>query len=164
MATLEERYWAKVDVRGLDECWVWLGLRDLRGYGRIYTGKRASGTEIQAYAHRVGCELAQANPLPPGIVVRHRCDNPPCQNPDHLELGTQHENLRDMFDRGRARVRGEQNGHAKLTEGDVLKIRSLYREGWLQREIADLFEVSVETVSGIVRGRRWKHVPVGEPV
>jgi len=94
----EARFWEKVDIQGEDDCWVWLACRNSRGYGRISEGG-AGGFIWQA--HRFSWVLHFGN-IPEGLVVRHRCDNPPCVNPSHLELGTQAENLQDMYARGRA--------------------------------------------------------------
>src|SRR5689334_4116509 len=76
-AKLGERFWSKVDRRAPAECWLWLGSRDDKGYGRLDRNKRI------ARAHRLAWELTHG-PIPDGLVVRHRCDNPPCVNPAHL--------------------------------------------------------------------------------
>lgn len=55
----------------------------------------------------------------PGPVLRHRCDNPPCINPAHLEPGTQADNVRDMAERGRHWMHGKThcpNGHEYTPE------------------------------------------------
>lgn len=114
------------------------------------------------YAHRVA--YVEANGLKiediDGLVVRHLCDNPPCINPNHLELGTQADNLRDMVDRGR-QVRGEDSGRAILTAEQVAEIRDRYipycranGARALSRELG----VHNTTVSAIVNGENWKHI------
>lgn len=77
-------------------CWEWRGPRSARGYGSLNT---ADG---RLYAHRVAYELHNG-PIPDGLVVRHKCDNPPCVNPNHLEIGTQLDNIQDSVERGRNR-------------------------------------------------------------
>lgn len=74
-------------------CTEWEGTRDSAGYGITRTGGRA---------HRLAWITANESEIPIGMVVRHTCDNPPCVNPEHLILGTEADNVRDMIDRGRA--------------------------------------------------------------
>lgn len=73
-------------------CWEWLGNKDRTGYGRFGRGGRA--------AHRFAYRLWNG-PIPDGLSVLHRCDNPGCVKPGHLWLGTQSDNLRDMASKGR---------------------------------------------------------------
>jgi hypothetical protein len=79
--TLEERFWAKVDRLGDDECWPWLAAVHGRGgYGVICSGKRGH----KVMAHRVAYELL-VGPIPEGLVIDHLCENPLCVNPAHME-------------------------------------------------------------------------------
>jgi len=94
---MEERFWAKVDRT--DDCWLWTACRTTHGYGQ-FRPERSRG----AQAHRVAWELTNG-PIPAGMLVLHRCDNPPCVNPAHLFLGTQSDNMRDMYAKGRGRPR-----------------------------------------------------------
>jgi hypothetical protein len=90
--SLEERFDKYTERRG--DCLVWTGLR--RGeYGRV------SIDGEQRDAHRVAFEIHNG-PIPKGLEVRHRCDNPPCVEPTHLLLGTQADNMQDMKERGRS--------------------------------------------------------------
>lgn len=75
-------------------CHIWRGLRTERGYGVL-------GSDLKHRVHRVAWEAVNGRPVPEGLVVRHRCDNPPCCNPDHLEVGTHADNARDAIVRGR---------------------------------------------------------------
>lgn len=79
-------------------CIEWLGPFSPRGYGHV--GKRQNGRTVTYRTHRLAYELANG-PIPAGLVVRHKCDNPPCLNLDHLELGTPYENAVDRDNRGR---------------------------------------------------------------
>jgi hypothetical protein len=78
-----------------DICWEWAGARNSDGYGKSYAG---SGYRM---AHRVAWE-SSFGPIPDGLFVLHRCDNPPCVRPDHLFLGTNTDNVRDSVAKGRA--------------------------------------------------------------
>lgn len=98
------RFYSKVgepDGRG---CRPWLAYRNATGYGlfRIAPGRS------MVPAHRVAYVLATDKPVPPGLVVRHKCDNGWCVSPEHLEIGTHADNARDRDERGR-------NGRAKRT-------------------------------------------------
>jgi|1185.fasta_scaffold02358_2 hypothetical protein len=91
--TLPERLWSNVE-KDANGCWNWQGTRRRKGYGQISAEGRVVST------HRLAYRLAHGE-IPDGMVVRHRCDNPPCINPDHLEVGTHADNSRDMVERGR---------------------------------------------------------------
>jgi hypothetical protein len=100
--TFAERFWEKVDQRADDVCWLWNGrARHWAGYGMFHVGN-----DRAEQAHRVAYALA-IGPIPSGLGVLHRCDNPPCCNPSHLFLGTQADNLKDMWAKGRARPHGK---------------------------------------------------------
>ena len=95
MSSLLERFVAMVGPEDPGTgCWPWLGCLTGGGYGQI----RNSGRYQQA--HRAAWEL-KYGPIPEGLVVCHRCDNPRCVRPDHLFLGTATDNMRDMYSKGR---------------------------------------------------------------
>jgi len=93
--TVEERFWAKVDKT--DSCWVWTGATLRRGYGQIRIPVKKA-----KQAHRLSWEIHNG-PIPDGMLVCHKCDNPPCVNPAHLFLGTQSDNNKDCVRKGRHR-------------------------------------------------------------
>lgn len=122
-------------------------------YGRIC---RESGRDGLVEAHRVAWELYRG-PIPEGLVVRHKCSTRRCVNPEHLELGTHAENMRDKLRDGTS-LPGEHNPGAKLTEADVRLMREMRGQGHLLRELAGFFGVSESTVSNVCAGKRWRHI------
>jgi HNH endonuclease len=81
------------------ECWEWQGARNVDGYG-LANLLRVD----EKLTHRIVYHVWWG-PIRYGLLVRHRCDNPPCSNPDHLELGTASDNAQDRELRGRGRWR-----------------------------------------------------------
>lgn len=141
-----ERVWEKIDIRGPDECWPWTGNVNRQGYGVI----KASGRSPRnPRVHRLVIDA------PPGVDALHSCDNPPCCNPGHLRLGDNMQNRQDSVDRGR-QARGERHGHSKLTEAQVLAIRSDSRK---TEVIAKEYGVHPNHVLSIKRRARWQHLP-----
>jgi len=151
---LDVRFWERVDVRGEDECWPWVGSVVERGYGVLFIQG-----EDSVLAHRYSWTIHNGL-IPDGLFVCHHCDNPPCVNPQHLFLGTNLDNIQDMVRKGRHTI-GERNARAKLTSDQVLRVRELYSSGkYTQEELADMFKVCVSNVYQIVTGKIWKHLLV----
>lgn len=88
------RFWSKVDKRGPDECWEWKAARQPAGYGKFWLDGKEQGS------HRVAL-IASGVEIPAGYVGMHKCDNPPCCNPNHLLAETASENQKDKFRKGR---------------------------------------------------------------
>ena len=127
------------------DCWEWTGSRNQAGYGVVRM------TDSSFPAHRVSYELF-IGPIPEGWCVCHRCDNPPCCNPNHLFVGTKDDNNQDKVAKGR--------NDATLTAEDVTKIRNLYANGdVLQRELAQTFGVSRSNITMIISRKTWRHIP-----
>lgn len=98
--------------------------------------------------------------IPAGMVVRHKCDNPPCANIAHLELGTVAANMQDMVDRNRS-LKGSKNAIAKLNESSVLEIKIAIRDrSSKQKDLAIKYGVTPMCISHIALGRSWKHVTI----
>lgn len=91
--TTEERFWKY--VKKTPTCWIWIGKRHRQGYGELWV------KETMRLTHRLSWEIHYSK-IPKGKHVLHKCDNPPCVNPDHLYLGDHYMNMKDMWDRGRA--------------------------------------------------------------
>lgn len=145
---IKEAFWEKVDIRSNNECWEWLAGVGGDGYGKFKNG----------LAHRFAWELSFGN-IPKGNYVCHKCDNPPCCNPEHLFLGEQIDNMRDMVSKGRGYDKsGENNPKAKLSENDVLNIYKMYKRGLSGYKISKLFYVSETQINYILRGLSWGHL------
>lgn len=131
------------------ECWVWPGLINANGYGRIQVGAK------RLAVHRLAYE-AFCGPITDGLHVCHRCDNRPCWNPEHLFLGTRSDNIRDAVSKGRwVTQRGEKHKRAVATADLVRKIRaSPLGKTLAARE----FGVSRTQIARIRRRESWKHV------
>jgi DNA invertase Pin-like site-specific DNA recombinase len=100
--------------------------------------------------------------IPEGHEIRHKCDNPACINPDHLETGTHTENMRDMVERGRRKpTTGADNPKAKLSAKDVIDILNRFNNGDRQIDIARQFNVTKHCIYGIVHGKKWKNIQKG---
>jgi hypothetical protein len=142
---LSERFWKF--VKKTDNCWEWSGALT-RGYGSMGSN---------SYAHRISWEIHNG-PIPKGLWVLHKCDNPSCSNPDHLFLGTQTDNMRDMLNKGRGNCFGVGN---KLTPEQIKEIRSTYRFGSLTngaRALAKRFKIDRKMIANIINKEAWKHV------
>lgn len=152
--TLEERFLR----HGWDEkpsgCWEWRSSKAVRGgYGQLTHGHKLKK------AHRVSYEVF-VGPIPAGMFVCHKCDNPPCVNPAHLFLGTPGDNHKDMHRKQRGFVpealRGSKHPSTKLTEQDVIDIKNLLRAGETpQVEIARKYGVSKTLITRIKKGKTW---------
>jgi len=102
------RFWGKVECRG--DCWEWTGSRIWSGYGMFWKDGRYQR------AHRVAYELTNGE-VPADLFVLHRCDNRGCVNPDHLDIGTHRDNMRDRNERGRtAQGRRGSKGQRRFLE------------------------------------------------
>lgn len=138
-------------------CWLWGGQYNDGGYGVFKLVAFPFKTKL---AHRCSYFLHYGPFDHDKLKVCHKCDNPACVNPEHLFIGTQQDNVIDMYTKGRSpRIgpRGESAPHAKLTEKKVAKIRSLKGKK-NQYEIAEMFGVAQSSISFIMSGKTWKHI------
>lgn len=111
---LTERFWNK--VQKTDGCWWWIGARTSKGYGNFWCPSRT-------LAHRMSFQFS-FGPIPHGLQVCHRCDEPSCCRPDHLFLGTNTDNKLDSVRKGRAR--GGNSGKLYCIHGHVFSLENTY--------------------------------------
>lgn len=138
------RFWAKVNKT--PSCWLWTaGL--VNGYGTFGINYMTLRSNRVSYALHKG-------PIPKGLQVCHSCDNPACVNPDHLFLGTNHDNVLDKVKKKR-QAKGEKSALSKLKESDILAIRKMNVR---QEDIAKKFNIDQSNVSYIKSGKTWKHI------
>jgi len=149
---IEVRFWSKVKMGKLNECWEWQGAVASNGYGNLK--KSFSNNSINS--HRISWELHKGK-IPKELHVLHKCDNKLCVNPNHLYLGTNKDNMRDKAERN-FNIKGEKNHSAKYTNKDILKIRGLYKNGVKQIDIAKIFNTKQGAISDIVNRKVWKHI------
>ena len=145
-----ERFWEKVDKSGgPDACWIFTHSHCADGYGHFGWDYKNIPAHRAAY-------LLERGPIPPGQVVRHTCDNPPCVNPAHLLVGTHADNVRDKCER-RRHVYGDKHPWSALTSETVEEIRIAYSVGGVtQEELAGRYGVTKAAISSIVLGQTWR--------
>ena len=135
----EKKFWAKVNKT--PTCWEWTGCLSTTGYGRFGTVK------CTHYAHRVSHEWYNG-PINERYV-RHKCDNPKCVRPDHLEFGTPSQNSFDMSERKR------HVGARKISPEDVVSIRWRKFHGESTLLLSEEYKLSIQQVNAICRGKFW---------
>lgn len=146
--------WVAVErIPELGPCHEWRGNRNRHGYGTIWRDGKRWLAHRKVWTDQVGY-------IPQGLLVLHRCDNPPCVRVDHLELGTHKKNSADMVARDRAYTgehHGELNAAAKLTLEQISQIRAMYRPRKVtQVMLASMYGVSQSTISSIVLNKTWR--------
>jgi len=167
-----KRFWSHVQKSNPDNCWLWSAYRDKIGYGR-FAIKQECGKYKSILAHRISFTLTSGT-LPENLCVLHKCDNPPCVNPNHLFLGTLQDNIDDMVAKGRqskglssgsytkpeSRTYGERNGCSKLTNEQITEMRERYIKGNVtQKLLGTEYGVDQSLISYIVNWKRWPHIP-----
>ncbi|MDS0850097.1 HNH endonuclease [Burkholderia cenocepacia] len=144
-------------------CAEWTGVTvksngsEAHRYGRYTIGGK------KHLAHRFAYERVHG-PIPAGLMVLHRCDNPKCCNVNHLFLGTHLDNMADMRAKGRGNKKppptgaGANASKAKLTEADVREIRRSRAAGSTTVELSRRFNVHPSVISRAARGVSYSNV------
>ena len=175
VGSVNERFFERVQMNLVSGCWNWTGTKNKKGYGVIagvVDQERLVPKGQQMLAHRVSWML-HMGPIPKGkgahgTVVMHTCDNPACVNPQHLRLGTQSDNVKDMVVKGR-KVAGEWQrrkgvDHFRSAFKDQADIDLICSTVGKTKELADRFGVDVCTIkrirrrSGVVKQDAEKYV------
>ena len=155
-ATIADRLNAKL-VRSPNGCLEWTGASLAAGHGHMSRGSQHAGYES---THRVAWML-EHGPIPDGLFVCHRCDNPPCCDPAHLFLGTAADNSHDMWNKGRGPSatlipKGAAHPDARLSDDEVAQMRNLYPEVKNYAEIGRRFGVSKQHARSVILGTKRK--------
>lgn len=145
---IKKRFWNK--VKKGDDCWEWVGAKLRGGYGSFRVNRKNT---IQA--HRFSYQINKGN-ISKGLYVLHTCDNPSCVNPKHLWCGTQLENMKDCYNKGRV-AKGEKAWNCKLKQTQVEEIKRKYSKGNItQRKLAQQYNIDPSHISRIVNNKRRK--------
>lgn len=137
-----KQFQSRVKMGDWHECWPWCGSR--RGMYTTYAMVTVDGRQREA--HVWSYEMFHG-PVPPALIVRHTCDNPPCCNPTHLVVGTHLDNLRDMLERSR-------HPAVRLSWRQVEEIRLAYTGAYgEQSRLARQYGVRSQNINQIVNGK-----------
>lgn len=142
-------------------CWRWTRSITNKGYGQFgywIIDHKGNSVSCMYQAHRAFAEMFGINV--DGSLVLHSCDNPWCVNPSHLRAGSLQDNMDDKVARGRVfRPLGENHPMSVLAEADVLDIRKR-AACFPRKQLAKEYGITSQLVGRIVRGDRWKHLPL----
>jgi len=146
-------FWDRVNehTRLNGECHQFHGHLDECGYGRI----QKDGKLVRV--HRAVWEKNNG-PIAKGLVICHTCDNPACHNIEHLFVGTQADNVADMWKKKRANIlQGSERPMSKLTETDIPIIRDWLSLGYTSYSVGRAYSVTGEAILAIKHGKTWKY-------
>lgn len=147
-----ERFLKKIKKQ--NDCWIWTGGKTGSGYGQF-----SDVNYKTQMAHRFAYTYYKKSPK--NLYVCHRCDNKLCVNPDHLFLGTQKQNMQDMYKKGRNRKtitykHGEDHCNSKLSNNQVRAIRQYYSlKTFNSYELADIYNISRTAINNIINRRTY---------
>lgn len=156
-----QKFWEKVDIRTHDECWMWTAYKNQDGYGvcKVKIDKKWK----TMLSHRVSYFITFGFFVCGENRCLHSCDNPSCVNPNHLFVGTQKDNIEDMYKKNRQTILyGIRSGMAKLNDEKVHEIKKMLSEMVPIDEIAKKFGVTKNNISSIKTGKTWRRVMYNE--
>jgi len=155
---IKSRLLSKVVKNQSTGCWEWIGGKTKFGYGRMGIDDRTYSTHRVSYHLFIGA-------IPEGMCVCHKCDNPACVNPDHLFLGTQSDNMKDAYKKGRVKFdeisktnqykKGHKAYNRILPDSLVIEIKRMIKLGISPSDIARKLNVKRQVVADIKRGQAY---------
>lgn len=141
--TRHERFNEKYIIDAQTRCWNWIANISSNGYGIFHWGCKENGQDINVVAHRAAYILLKGE-IPADRLLRHKCNNSKCCNPDHMELGTHMDNMRDRDLAGRT-AKGENHYKFRQTEPLISAFKALRKEGVAVDEICKQLDCSRNT-------------------
>lgn len=145
----KERFDNSYIINHESDCWEWVGAK-ASGYGCFTWDGKIIGAHRFSYEHHFNFDCH-------GFFVCHKCDNKICVNPSHLFVGLNIDNVNDMVQKGRQQ-RGAHHSQSKLSEQDVIFIKSELAKGTRQIALCVKYNVSRACISDIYKGKRWAHI------
>ena len=142
-----ERFLNKVQVNDQSHCWEWQGALTKCGYGNV--GIRGKNFR----AHRLSAAFYNGFDMQSEMLICHHCDNPKCVNPDHLFVGTDKDNSRDMSRKGRA-------GRKKVTAEQALEIKTLFcTKQQTAKQLSKTYGLNESTIRRLAQGKFHHYLP-----
>ncbi len=132
------------------DCWWWTGSKGGKNYGRIDIENK------NCKVHRISASIWLDFDLNSKLLICHKCDNRLCFNPEHLFVGTNQDNVRDMYSKGRNTPK-QMFFNAKTNKIEANQIRDLYLSGrFYQYEIGEFYNLSQQAINKITNNQSWQ--------
>jgi hypothetical protein len=148
---LINRFFSKVNIKGEDECWEWVGAKNKDYYGNFYYK-----SYIVELSHRISWRICYGKIPKDKEVIMHLCNNPSCVNPKHLKAGTHLENANQMLiERRGNKASGEDNGNSRYSYILINQIRSDFMKGLSPKQISDKYKIPYGTIDHIIHNGTW---------
>jgi len=139
------RFFQKIKIT--EDCWIWTASKRKSGYGLFKFNKKLISS------HRFSWKI-HFGEIPNGLNVCHKCDNP-----KHLFIGSQLDNMKDQIAKGRQRYSyGSSNGASKLNEKQIIELKNDFHAGVKRKDIARKYGISIRNIYWVVKGVTWKSV------